>query len=140
MTSTNKHPNPWFAARKLLIQDFENGRILDTMDAEEVHGLRDEYEAVRIERFRPNLNRLKANGFKIKKATANNKETKQRQPSSWTIAKPLAAEQDYSMQTSANFKSRMHLLGNFLLPFTSSRNTQQKSPKPPTWVSWKSTV
>jgi hypothetical protein len=102
MTEEN-NLNPWFDAKRLLIADYKNGYILNDMDADQVHGMREEYLAVRPDRFFPNFNRLKKNGFKSTKAkekgtTTNNKKNttnkKIGEVNAWSIAKPLAHD-DY---------------------------------------------
>ena len=49
MTEDN-NLNPWFEAKQLLIADYEDGYILNDMDADQVHGMREEYLAVRPDR------------------------------------------------------------------------------------------
>jgi hypothetical protein len=102
MTEDN-NLNPWFEAKRLLIADYEDGYILNDMDADQVHGMREEYWAVRPDRFFPNFNRLKKNGFKSttakkKETTTNNKKNatnkKKGEVNAWSIAKPLAHD-DY---------------------------------------------
>jgi uncharacterized protein YeeX (DUF496 family) len=71
--SEDNNLNPWIEAKRLLIADYKLGYILNDMDADQVHGIREEYLVVRPDQFFPNFNRLKKNGFKS--TTAKKKGT-----------------------------------------------------------------
>jgi hypothetical protein len=78
--------NPWLKARDLLQQDYDNGHILDSFTPDDVRYWRDEYRAVREDRFKANFNRWKKGVFKPP-ATPQKKAV-----NPWYIAKPLAEQ------------------------------------------------
>ena len=79
--SNKKQQTPWEKAKKVLIQCYSVGKINDETKAEDIHRW-EEFKEVPFRNFKPNHERLKANGFK-----ANQK-------SPWTMAKPYI-EQAY---------------------------------------------
>lgn len=79
--------NPWYKAKEVIINDYHNNKITDSMDAKAVYAMEENKEifmAVRWDRFRNNFNRLKNGGFK---------KTGRNTPNYWQIAKPIL--QDY---------------------------------------------
>lgn len=81
-----KKPNPWFKARALLEEDYENSLITNETDPSELHKSgRDEYKAVRRDLFIKNFKKLKDRGFKTR-------VTQKKEVNPWYIAKPLLYE------------------------------------------------
>ena len=63
--SSNKQPNPWFEAKKLLIEYYANGKINDDTSPEQIHPW-EEFKTVQpFSKFKKNFNQLKKNGFKV---------------------------------------------------------------------------
>ena len=86
MAQQNK--NPWYRAKDVIIEDYNNKKITDDMDARQVYDMEDRkdiFHLVQWDRFRDNFRNLKKRGFtkpSVKKVNP------------WYVAKPILHE-DY---------------------------------------------